>query len=117
MLNATQIVVTPLNILGKQNVESLAKAGNTGYLHHGGDSNLSENFQVCANMIYCTQRSGARFFISVAMSSIQKVSSSFAEALPMLNCYPSREARCLIFSEYFFVVVDAHANAQSFEFA
>ncbi len=40
-----QIIVTPLNILGKQNVEILQKAGMRG-IFIGGDSATSENFQV-----------------------------------------------------------------------
>ncbi len=46
-----QIVVTPLNILGKQNVEILAKAGLRG-IFIGADTATSENFQVCYCCLY-----------------------------------------------------------------
>ena len=41
-----QIVVTPLNILGKQNVESLNKAGFKA-IFISADMATAENFQVC----------------------------------------------------------------------
>jgi len=62
------------------------------------------------------QSSGARVFMSAAISSIRKPSSSFADVLLGLNCHSLRETRSLVLLEYIsFIVVDAHANTWSFE--
>ena len=45
-----QVVVTPLNILGKQNVKCLEKAGFKG-VFISADSATAENFQVCIFML------------------------------------------------------------------
>ncbi|KAG6807358.1 hypothetical protein H0H92_007873 [Tricholoma furcatifolium] len=46
-----QIIVTPLNILGKQNIQTLEKAGIKG-IFIGSDSATAENFQAIENLHY-----------------------------------------------------------------